>query len=183
MSDLAVVAYKDQDTADQVLNKLRELQKEYLVDLEDAVVVVRDKSGKVRIKQAVQLVRTGALGGAAWGGLFGLLVGVLFMNPLLGWVTGAAAGAGAGALSAALTDYGINDDFIKQIGKNLEPGSSALFILVRRVNFDKVLPELQRFGGQIIKTSFTNEQEERLRKTLEEINSRAAAESRAAMPA
>src|SRR3954469_19714779 len=108
MSDLVVIAYKGEDTGDQVLNKLRELQKEYLVDLEDAVVALRDAKGKVRLKQAVRLVPAAAVGGAAWGGLLGILVGLLFMNPLLGWLMGAALGAGSGALSAALTDYGIN---------------------------------------------------------------------------
>jgi uncharacterized membrane protein len=169
MSDLVVVAYKGEDTADQVLNKLRELQKEYLIDLEDAVVAVRDMKGKVRIKQAVPLVRLSAVGGAAWGGLFGMLVGVLFLNPLLGWLAGAAMGAGAGALSGALTDYGINDDFIKDIGKSLEPGTSAIFTLVRRVTFDTVLPELKRFGGKILRTSLTNDQEELLRRALEDV--------------
>jgi uncharacterized membrane protein len=173
MSELVVVSYKGEDTADQVLNKLRELQKEYLVDLEDAVVVIRDKKGKVRLKQSVPLVRVGAASGLAWGGLFGLLVGIFFMNPLLGWLTGAAAGAGAGALSGALSDYGINDDFIKSVGKTLEQGSSALFILVRRVNLEKVLPELKPFGGTILKTSLTTEQEQRLKKALEDVNSKA----------
>jgi uncharacterized membrane protein len=180
MSELVVVAYKGEDTADQVLNKLRELQKEYLVDLEDAVVVIRDKKGKVRLKQSVPLVRLGAASGAAWGGLFGMLVGVLFLNPLLGFITGAAAGAGAGALSGALTDYGINDDFIKSVGKSLEAGSSALFVLVRRVNLDKVLPELKPFGGKILKTSLTTEQEERLKKALDQIDRSTAADTRMA---
>jgi uncharacterized membrane protein len=174
MSDLVVVAYKGEDTADQVLNKLREMQKEYLVDLEDAVVAVRDMKGKVRIKQAVPLVRVSALGGAAWGGLFGLLIGLLFMNPLLGWLTGLAMGAGAGALSGALADYGINDDFIKEIGRSLEPGTSAIFTLVRRVTYDKVLPELKQFGGKILRTSLTKDQEERLRAALEAAQSREA---------
>ncbi len=169
MSELVVVAFKRPDTADQALNKLRELQKEYLIDLEDAVVAVRDANGKVRIKQAVPLVRLGAASGAAWGGLFGLLVGVLFLNPLLGWLTGLAMGAGAGALSGKLTDYGINDDFIKEIGQSLETGTSALFVLVRRVNIDKVLPELKGFGGKILRTSLTHEQEQRLRAALEDL--------------
>jgi uncharacterized membrane protein len=85
-----------------------------------------------------------------------------------------AAGAGAGALSGALTDYGISDDFIKDLGKSLEPGTSALFMLVRRVNFDKVLPELKPFAGKIIKTSLTNDEEERLRKALEDVSHREA---------
>jgi uncharacterized membrane protein len=169
MADLVVVAYDGEDTADKALNKLRELQKEYLVDLEDAVVAVRDKNGKVRVKQAIPLVRLSAVGGAAWGGLFGLLIGILFLNPLLGWLAGAAMGAGAGALSGALADYGINDDFIKEIGKSLEPGKSAIFMLVRRVNVDKALPELAKFGGKIIRTSLTNEQEARLKRSLEEL--------------
>jgi uncharacterized membrane protein len=174
MSDLVVVAYKGQDTADQVLNKLREMQKEYLVDLEDAVVAVRDKNGKVRIKQAVPLVRLSAAGGAAWGGFIGLLVGLLFMNPLLGWLAGLALGAGAGALSGALADYGINDDFIKEIGRSLEPGSSSVFVLIRRATYDKVLPELKPFGGKILRTSLSKEQEERLRKALEDMQNREA---------
>jgi uncharacterized membrane protein len=174
MSDLVVIAYKGEDTADQVLNKLRELQKEYLVDLEDAVVTVRDQKGKVRLKQAVRLVPAAAVGGAAWGGFFGMLVGLLFLNPILGWLMGAAVGAGTGALSAALADYGINDDFIKQVGKSLEPGSSAIFMLVRRATYDKVLPELKRFGGNILKTSLSTEQEERLRKALEDLSNREA---------
>jgi uncharacterized membrane protein len=172
MADLVVVAYDGEDTADQVLNKLRQLQKEYLVDLEDAVVAVRDKNGKVRIKQAVPLVKLGAASGAAWGGLFGLLVGVVLLNPLLGWVAGLALGAGAGALSGALADYGINDDFIKELGKTLDRGKSAMFMLVRRVNADKALPELAKFGGKIIKTSLTNEQEAQLRKALEDLQQR-----------
>ena len=174
MADLVVVAYDGEDTADQVLNKLRQLQKEYLIDLEDAVVAVRDKNGKVRIKQAIPLVRLSAAGGAAWGGLFGLLIGILFLNPLLGWLAGAAMGAGAGALSGALADYGINDDFIKEIGKSLERGKSAIFMLVRRVNTDKALPELAKFGGRILRTSLSNEQEARLKRALEELQEREA---------
>jgi len=172
MADLVVVAYDGEDTADQALNKLRELQKEYLVDLEDAVVAVRDKNGKVRVKQAIPLVRLSAAGGAAWGGLFGLLIGIVFLNPLLGWLAGAAMGAGAGALSGALSDYGINDDFIKEIGKSLERGKSAMFLLVRHVNVDKALPELAKFGGKIIRTSLSNEQEARLKRALEELRDR-----------
>jgi len=183
MSDLIVIGFKGQDTADQVLNKLREMQKEYLVDLEDACVVVRDQNGKVRLKQAVNLTSAGALGGAAWGGLFGSLVGLLFLNPLVGFISGAAFGAGAGALAAALTDYGIDDDFIKKVGESLEPGSSALFILVRRATLDKVLPELSPFGGQILKTSLSTEQEERLRKALENMRSAAAANDSTAVAA
>lgn len=167
MSDLIVVSFKSEDTADQALNKLQALQKEYVVELEDAVVAVRDTNGKVHLKQAVNLAGIGAASGAAWGGLFGALVGLLFLNPLVGLATGVAVGAGSGALSGALADYGINDDFIKRMASDFPPGTSGLFILARRMNFDKALPELKAFGGQVLKTSLSNEEEEHLRQALE----------------
>jgi uncharacterized membrane protein len=167
MSDLIVVSFKGEDTADQALNKLQALQKEYVVELEDAVVAVRDKNGKVHLKQAVNVAGIGAASGAVWGGLFGVLVGVLFLNPLVGFATGVAVGAGTGALSGALSDYGINDDFIKSMAKEFAPGTSGVFILARRMNFDKALPELKAFGGKVLKTSLSNDDEEHLRHALE----------------
>jgi len=104
MSDLIVVSFKSEEMADQALNKLQALQKEYVVELEDAVVAVRDTHGKVHLKQAVNLAGIGAVSGAAWGGLFGTLVGLLFLNPLIGFAAGMAVGAGSGALSGALAE-------------------------------------------------------------------------------
>jgi uncharacterized membrane protein len=169
MSDLIVVAFPGEDTADQVLNRLQALQKEHLIDLEDACVVVRDRNGKVHVKQAVNLVGLEAASGGAFGALWGTLIGLLFLNPLAGLLTGAAFGAGAGALSGMLSDYGINDDFIRSLGDTLEPGTSALFVLVRRATLDKVLPEVRPFGGQVIRTSLSTEQEARLRRALEDV--------------
>jgi uncharacterized membrane protein len=169
MSDLIVVAFPGEDTADQVLNKLQALQKEHLIDLEDAAVVVRDRSGKVHVKQAVNLVGLEAASGGAFGAFWGTLIGLLFLNPLVGLLTGAAVGAGAGALSGMLSDYGIDDDFIRSLGDTLKPGTSALFVLVRRATLDKVLPELRPFGGQVIHTSLSTEQEARLRRALEDV--------------
>jgi len=163
MSDLVCIAYKDRETADKVLNDLRRLEVEHLIDLEDACVVDRDDKGKVHLKQAVNLTAAGAASGSVWGGLFGLLIGMLFLNPLLGWLGGA---AGAGALSGKLADYGIDDDFIKSLGSHIEPGTSALFVLVRKVTPDKVVPEIQKYGGTVLKTSLSKEQDERLRKAL-----------------
>ena len=166
MSDLLCIGYDDQHTADQVLNEMRKLQVEHLIDLEDACVVVRDEEGKVHLKQAVNLVAAGASSGAMWGGLMGLLVGVLFLHPLLGWLGGMAIGAGSGALSGKLSDYGINDDFIKELGSTIRPGTSALFVLIRKVTLDKALPDISSFGGTVLKTSLTKEQDEELRKAL-----------------
>jgi uncharacterized membrane protein len=167
MSDLIAVGFKGEDTADQVLNKLVTLQKEHLIDLEDACVVIRDQNGQVRLKQAINLTGVGAASGGAWGALWGTLIGLLFLNPLAGLLTGAAFGAGAGALSGVLSDYGIDDEFIRSLGATIEPGSSALFILVRSATMDKVLPELRPFGGTVLRTSLSNEQEERLRQALQ----------------
>ena len=97
------------------------------------------------------------------------MIGLLFLNPLADLLTGAAFGAGAGALSGMWSDYGINDDFIRSLGETLEPGTSALFILVRRATLDKVLPEVRPFGGKVIRTSLSTEQEARLRRALEDV--------------
>jgi uncharacterized membrane protein len=166
MSDLVCIAYRERETADKVLNELRQLQVEHLIDLEDACVVVRDDSGKIHLKQAVNLTAAGAASGGVWGGLFGLLIGMMFLNPLLGWIAGAAVGAGAGAISGKLSDYGIDDNFIKSLGANIQPGTSALFVLIRKVTADKVIPEIQKFGGTVLKTSLSTEQDDQLRKAL-----------------
>jgi uncharacterized membrane protein len=166
MSDLICVAFKDKDTADCALNELRAMQAEYLIDLEDACVVVRDADGKVRLKQAVNLVSVGSTKSGLSGMLWGTLVGLLFLNPLAGMALGGAIGAGTGALAGHMTDYGIPDDYIRKIGGTIEPGTSALFVLVRKVNPDKVLPELSKYQGTVLRTSLTNEQEDRLREAL-----------------
>jgi uncharacterized membrane protein len=153
-------------TADEVLNKLRSLQKEYLIDLEDACVVERDKGGKIHIKQAVNLAGVGAAMGGLRGAMWGTLVGLLFLNPLAGMAIGGIAGAGVGALSGSLTDYGIRDDFIRKLGETIPEGSSALFVLFRSVTEDKVLPEIEPYKPRVLKTSLSNEAEEKLRAAL-----------------
>jgi uncharacterized membrane protein len=162
MSNLVVLGFDGLHTADEVLNKLRSLQKEYLIDLEDACVVERDAGGKVHLKQAVSLAGIGAATGGATGALWGALVGLLFLNPLAGMALGAAAGAGMGALSGSLTDYGISDDFIKKLGETIPEGSSALFVLSRKITEDKVLPEIEPFKPRILRTSLSNEAERKL---------------------
>src|SRR4051812_26182731 len=108
MSELVVIAFETSTQADAVLDELRSLQQQYLIDLEDAVVAVRTAAGEVRLKQSVNLAAIGAASGTAWGGFWGALVGLVFLNPLAGFAIGGLAGAGAGALSGKLNDYGIN---------------------------------------------------------------------------
>lgn len=166
MSNLVVFDFDGIHTADEVLNKLRSLQKDYLIDLEDACVVEREKGGKVHIKQAVNLTAVGAASGGTRGMLFGALVGLLFLNPLIGLAIGGITGAGFGALSGSLADYGIRDDFIRKVGETIPEGTSALFVLFRSFAEDKVLPEIEKYKPRILKTSLSNEAEAKLKEAL-----------------
>ncbi|MFG2793055.1 DUF1269 domain-containing protein [Streptomyces sp. NPDC048419] len=158
MSDLFVIAYDDLATAEQVREKLFELSKQHLVELEDAVVVERRDDGKIKLHQAVNHTTVGAAGGALWGGAIGLL----FLAPLLG----AAVGAAAGAAGGAMTDTGINDNFMRDLSQNLRPGAAALFVLVKHAAQDKVIPQLTPYGGQLVQTSLSTADEEHLREAI-----------------
>jgi uncharacterized membrane protein len=166
MSDLVAICFDGKDTAEKVLTDLRQLQKEYVVDIEDACWVTRDANGKLDLHQSVNMVGGGAVSGATWGGLWGMLIGLLVLNPLAGFVVGAAAGAAGGALAGKLADYGINDDFIRQVGEAVTADTSALFVLFRKVTLERVLPDLEQYEGRILKTSLTSEQEQALRQAL-----------------
>jgi len=166
VADLICVAFDDPRTADRALTELTVLQKEYLIELKDACVVVRTPDGEVHLHQSVPLVKTGALTGGTSGALWGTLIGLLFLNPLAGMAIGAAAGAASGALAGKLSDYGINDDFIKGLGSTIKPNSSALFLLVQKVTADKVLPRMAEFEGHVLKTSLPDDREQRLREAL-----------------
>lgn len=169
MTDLIVVAYDDIDRAHAVRQSLVRMDREYLVDLEDAVVVEKTDAGKVKLHQLHRLAAAGAVGGGFWGALIGLL----FLNPLLGAAVGAAAGAAGGALS----DVGIDDAFMKALGERFQPGSSALFVLVREYTPDKVLDELKAYGGDVLRTSLSHEDEARLRRVLERAGADSGASS------
>lgn len=168
MSDLIVIGFDSPLAADEVLLKLSTLQKAHLVDLEDAVVAVRDKKGKVHLKQSLDLTVIGASSGLLSGTLWGGLVGLLFANPLAGLAVGGLVGAGTGALSGSLADYGINDDFIRSLASTIPAESSALFVLVRKAQPEKVLAEFEGLKARILNTSLSPEQEERLRLALSE---------------
>jgi uncharacterized membrane protein len=157
MSDLIVIGFPDEFKADEVLLDLRKLEREYLIDLEDAAIVVRNKDGRVKVKQSQELVTSGALSGGFWG----LLIGMIFMQPLLGLF-----GAAVGALSGALTDIGIDDNFIQELGNTIEPGTSAIFVLVRKSTPDKVLDDLSKFEGKVLRTSLSHEDEAKLQAVL-----------------
>jgi uncharacterized membrane protein len=158
MSDLFVLAFETESGASEMLETIGRLQKQELITLEDAAIVVRPENGKPKVKQAQSLVGAGALGGAFWG----MLIGLLFFAPWLGLV----AGAVGGAIGGKLTDIGIDDNFIKEVGDTIEPGHSALFLLVVKAVPDKVLPELAKFNATVLQTSLSEEDDAKLRETF-----------------
>jgi len=158
MSTLVAIAYNDPYRAEEVRTMLRKMHRDYLVDIDDAVVAVKDDKGRIRLDQPHNLTAAGAVRGGFWGALIGLL----FMAPLLGIAVGAA----AGAISGALTDVGINDAFMKELAATLKPGGSVLFALVRTATPDRVLDELKGTGGKILRSSLSHEDEARLQSAI-----------------
>jgi uncharacterized membrane protein len=156
MSDLVAIGYDSLGTAQEVAANVVEAQKAHEIELDDLVVVEHRADGKIKLHQP-SATGAGAVGGALWGGLIGLI----FFVPLLGMALGAATGAAAGALS----DYGVDDNFMKELGAATPPGGAAVIILVRQVSVDKVLPKI-RIPGKVIRTSLDNETEERLSDAL-----------------
>lgn len=155
MTELIVLAFGTEGGAKEALGVLSHLQKQESIKLSDAATVVRKADGKVKVKQAVDLVGAGALGGAFWG----MLIGLIFLVPWLGLAIGAISGAIAGRYS----DIGIDDKFIKEVGTTIEPGHSALFLLVERMTEERVLPELQKFRPTVLRTNLSPEDEEKLK--------------------
>lgn len=160
MSSLVVVSYPAEDTADKVIEELKVLQKERLITLEDAAVVVRKANGKTQVKQAHNLVGAGALNGSFWG----LLIGALFWMPWMGMAIGAL----SGALSGKLADIGIDDKFIKEVSDTVEPGHSAIFMLIWHATEDKVIERLKPYGGKLIHSNLTVAQEKAIEEAFGE---------------
>ncbi len=158
MNDLLVIAFPSEEKAEQVRQKLFTMQKEYLIELGDAVIAVKNADGAVKLNQLFNTTAIGGVSGAFWGALIGLI----FMMPL----AGAALGAGAGALSGALTDFGIDDKFMKDVAAAVPPGGAALFLLVRKMTTDKVLEGLKGAGGVVLRTSFEKSKEDAIRAAL-----------------
>jgi len=134
------------------------MQKEYLIELGDAVIAIKQPDGRVKLNQLFHPAGTGAASGALWGAL----IGMIFLMPL----PGAAIGAASGAIAGALSDVGINDNFMKEAAQSLQSGNAALFLLIRKMTTDKVLAALQGEGGTVLRTSFDHTKEEALRAAL-----------------
>jgi uncharacterized membrane protein len=158
MSTLIAIAYPDADTAERVRGELVQATKEHLVQLEDAVVVEHEPGGKIKLRQATSPTAAGAAGGAVWGGLIGLL----FLAPMVGMAIGAA----SGALGGKMADVGVDDNFMKDLGAKLQPGTAALIVLGSTDARDKVIDRVKSYGGDVIQTSLSSDAERHLREAL-----------------
>ena len=159
MSELIVLGFDDTATADTVVPELQTLQSEGLLELADWARVIRGLDGKIDVRQGTSTTGIGAAGGALWGMLFGLL----FLMPLAGLAIGAATGAIAGKL----TDVGIDDKFIKDVGGQLKPGTSALFLYVVQATSDRVVDRLKQYDPTVLRTSLSRDAEEQLRTAMQ----------------
>ncbi len=166
MADLLVIGFDSEEKAEAARARLLAMQKEFLIQLGDAVVAVKRPDGNVKLKQLFNPVKAGALSGVLWGSLIGLL----FMMPL----AGAAVGAASGALGGKLADFGIDDAFMKDAAQTLHSGDAALFLLVRKMTTEKVMAELRAAGGKIIRSSFDDAKEAELRAALQEVQAELA---------
>ena len=158
MANLVAIAYDDVDQARQVTATIGELVKEHSLTVEDVVIVEHKPGGKMKLHQP-SMAGVGAASGALWGGLIGLI----FLMPLFGMAIGAASGAAAGAMS----DYGVDDDFMKELGQKLPEGGAAVIVLVREATRDKVVPEVSKYGGHLIQSSLSHDQEAALQEALD----------------
>jgi uncharacterized membrane protein len=171
MADLFVLGFPSKEKAEAVMEVARDLEKQELLDLEDAALVWRTADGKIKVQQSFSPAAAGAASGALWGTLFGLL----FLMPIFGLAVGAA----SGALAGKLADLGISDSFMKDLAATLEPGSAAVFALVRRTTPDKVRQALAPYEPTLIHTSLTGQQEADITRALQE----AQAEAQRSAPA
>ena len=158
MADLVVIAFPNEAKAEEVRQKLLGMQKEYLIELGDAVIAVKEPNGRIKLNQLLHTTAAGAVSGTFWGALIGLI----FLMPL----AGAAIGAASGAIGGALTDVGINDKWMKEVATAIQPGTAALFLLIRKVTADKVLETLRGEGGTVMRTSLDHTKEAALQAAL-----------------
>jgi uncharacterized membrane protein len=161
MSDLIVIGYPDEKTADKVWEELVRLERDYLVDLEDAAIIRRDQKGKLHVTTpAHHAVAWGTLSGMFWG----VLIGLLFLFPLAP-VVGVAGGIMGAALGSA-ENLGIKGDFKQRVQDMIRPGTSAILVILRKATYDKFVEALRPYGGTILQTSLSHDAEQQLMKVL-----------------
>jgi uncharacterized membrane protein len=159
MTHLVVLGLNSREDAEKVVQLTEDLAKQQLLQREDAAIAYKDDKGKVRIQQTMSLTGAAAASGALWG----TLIGLIFLNPIAGLAVGAASGAMAGKL----TDVGINDQMIKEVGQQLQEGKAAVFLLARSATVDRVVDALKPYGPTVIQTNLSKEREDELVQALQ----------------
>lgn len=180
MPELTVVAFEGTHRAAEVLRQIQELNEDWVIDLNDAVAVYRSKNGRLRVEQSVEPTTKE---GAGMGGLLGIMIGALLAAPFTAGVSVPATAAAIGATGAAMggitgaalgaddagswkDQYGISDDFVKQIGGMVQPGQSALFVLARVSNPSVLAERFRGYGGKVLRTTLRGDQAQKLQDTL-----------------
>jgi uncharacterized membrane protein len=158
MADLIAIAYPDETTAVEAADEARRLAKDLIIEADAIAVITRDQEGNYHTRTSHHLVGAGA----SWGMFWGLLFGLLFFIPVFGM----AVGAGLGALMGKLTKSGVDKEFQDQVRGLIQPGTSALFLMVEKVTPDKAIEAMSKYGGTVIKTSLTKEGEQELQEAL-----------------
>ena len=158
MADLIAISYPDETTADDAAAEARRLAQDLIIQPDAIAVIVRDKEGEYHTHTTHHLVG----GGATWGMFWGLLFGLLFFIPVLGM----AVGAGMGALMGKIAKSGVDKAFQDQVRGMLQPGTSALFLMVEKVTPDKAVEAMSKYGGTVIKTSLSKQGEAELQDAL-----------------
>jgi uncharacterized membrane protein len=158
VKQLVAIAYPDLATAERVRDELVEAAGEGLAELEDAVVIERNQDGEIKLHQLRSMTGSGAKVGA----LGGAAIGLLFLAPLLG----AAVGAATGALGGKMSDEGVDDSFMKDLGARLRPGAAALIVLGSTDARDALIERVKPFGGEVVQTSLSWDDEQRLQASL-----------------
>ncbi|GIE98476.1 DUF1269 domain-containing protein [Paractinoplanes rishiriensis] len=158
MATLVAIGYPDETTATAASLEADRLAKDLIIQPDAIATIIRDREGKFHVTTNHHAVG----GGATWGMFWGLLFGMLFFIPFIGM----AVGAGLGALTGKLTKGAINKEFEQQVRDLLQPGTSALFLIVEAVTPDKAVEALSRFGGTVLKSSLSKEAEAELQEAL-----------------
>lgn len=166
MVHLTVLGFDDRHDAQAVFELGGSLERADLLDLEDSALVWRDDKGRVQIQQSLSITRVESAAGASHGALWGTLLGLLVLNPVAGLAIGGMTGAAVGATAGAFGDIGINDDFMRRMGEQLQPGRAAVFALVRRSTPEKVAEALRQYRPTVLHTSLAKDREDDLIKAL-----------------
>ena len=161
MATLVAIGYPDQATAEDARRTVQGLESELIIQASQVASIERDPDGKYHVHTTHGGASTGA--GAVWGGFWGLLFGLLFFIPFAGW----AVGAGMGALFGHFGEKGIDKAFQQQVRDHLQPGTSALFMVIEQATPDKAIAALEKYHGTVIKTSLSEEDTQKLQEALQ----------------